>query len=110
MSIRAYLSERNEIDSDRENFSKYITYIEREPFFNLWKQDKLFEDLFMYYGFDGTNNDCVGQLELTDEQFEEFWNNKHKYLNKWSGYDLEILDKIKKYFDDGNWLLQLECY
>lgn len=110
MSVRAYLYERNEIDSDIEGFKKYITYIEQEPFFNLWGQDRLFEDLFVNYGFDGTNNDCVGQLELTDEQFAEFCNNKNRYLNKWSDYDLEILNKIKKYFDEGNWLLQLECY
>lgn len=56
------------------------------------------------------NDDCSGTVELTDEQFEDFMEEFEENTKKWSDYDLEILKKIKTYFDNGNWLLQLNLY
>lgn len=109
MSIRAYIFDENEVDSDKEGFKKYEVYQETEPLFNLWKTTHIL-DLFRYFGFDGTNEDCVGELEIMDEQLEEFLENKKENTKNWSDYDLETLEKIINYFKDGYWILRLRCY
>ena len=109
MSVRAYLFKKNEVDSEDENYRKYEIYEEKEPFCNMWKTTHLLQ-LFQWYGYDGLNDDCNGTMELTDEQFENFMEEFEENTKKWSDYDLEILKKIKAYFDDGNWLLQLNLY
>lgn len=109
MSIRAYICERNQVDSERDDSWKYEEYILKECLFNLWRNPNIF-DLFINFGFDGTNGDCVGQLELTDEQFEDFVKNKKENTKQWNNSDLQILKKIERYFKEGNWLLQLECF
>ena len=109
MSIRAYLIERNEIDSDKEGYQKFELYRKKEPFFNVWHSNELI-DIFRWYGYDGSNEDCVGDFELTDEQFEDFMKDLEENTKNWSDYDLEILEKIKEYFNEGHWLLQLEAF
>ena len=109
MSIRAYLIERKRVDSDKENYDKIVTYRHRTPFFNVWRTTNLI-DIFQLYGFDGTNNDCIGEFELSDDQFEEFLKDFDDNTRRWSEYDFEILEKIKNYFNEGHWLLTLETY
>lgn len=109
MSVRAYLIERNEVDCNRPGFQKFEIYRDCTPFFNIWRSNNLI-DIFRYFGYDGSNEDCVGDFELTDDQFECFMEDFEENTKNWSEYDLEIVKKIKKYFDEGNWLLQLEAY
>ena len=106
MSIRAYLVEKNEVDSDRDDYYKYEVYRHKDELFNMWKTTHLI-NLFQWYGYDGLNEDCSGEVELTDEEFEDFMNEFEENTKNWSDYDLEVLSKIKEYFDKGNWLLQL---
>ena len=107
MSICAYLMERNEVDSERDDYWKYEEYVSKDVFFEYYCTKDLL-DVFRFHGYDGTDYNLVGTLELTDEQFEEFTetyeDNSGYDFNK---YDVEILVKIEKYFEDGNWLLQL---
>lgn len=109
MSVRAYICERSKVKSDKEDYDKFIIYREKEPFFNVWRTTNLI-DLFRYFGYDGSNEDCVGDFELTDEQFEDFMNDFEENTKNWSDYDLEIVYKIKEYFENDRWLLELECY
>ena len=109
MSVRAYIFEEKQVKSDKNDCYKYEIYQEKDPMFNVWRQTHLL-DLFFAFGFDGTNNDCVGELELTDEGLEEFLKDKEKNTKHWTDYDLEILDKIIDYFKDNNWILRLRTY
>ena len=109
MSIRAYIIKRKKVESDKNDCDKFIVYRERTELFNVWKTTHLI-DLFRWFGYDGSNEDCVGDFELTDEQFEMFMEDYEENTKNWTEYDLEVLEKIKKFFANGNWLLQLECF
>lgn len=110
MSVRAYLIERVRVDSDKEGYDKTILYRSQTPFFNVWKTNNLI-DIFRWFGYDGSNEDCVGNFELTDEGFEDFMNDYEENTKNWSEYDLSVLEKIKNYFEKGDsWLLELECF
>ena len=101
----AYLMFRDEVDSDNDGYRKYVEYISKEVFFNTYDMKKLF-NLFQFYGWDSTTDEMLGYVEINDGQFSNFLENYNE-LDSWNAYDLEILEKIKKYFNDGNWLLQL---
>lgn len=108
MSIRAYIFTRKEIESDKEGFRKYEIYEDTDEFFNLTHTTYII-DLFRYFGYDSTNNDLIGQLELTIEGLEDFLNDSEENTKNWTDYDMEVLHKIIKYFEIND-ILNLECY
>lgn len=108
MSIRAYLFTRKQIKSDKEGFKKYEIYEATNEFFNLTHTTFLI-NLFKIFGYDNTNHDLIGQLELTIEGLEDFLHESAEITKNWTDYDMEVLHKIIKYFENND-ILNLECY
>ena len=116
MSVRAYITRRKTIwvnedagffqyNNNGENLTKYVHESE-EYCLNIWHQDELLEELFKWGAEDYTNHDFAGHIEIGLDDFEAFYENTY-----WEDLvDIESIDKIKKYFDEGNYWLVLNCY
>lgn len=106
MSIRAYIIKRIDQGYD-DNYSYTLIAQERVPLFNVWHHSNIF-DLITSYGFDGTNDDCVGEIEIDCEMWDEVKNEEN--FSKFTSEEIDILQKIDTYFKGGNEFLTLECY
>ena len=106
MSIRAYIITRTEQGYD-EKYRYTLVAQEKEPLFNVWHHTEVF-DLIRTYGFDGTNDDSVGEIEIDDEMWDEV--KEEEDFSKFSDEEIKILQKIDSYFKEGNEYLTLLCY
>lgn len=107
MSIRAYLI--TETDEKIIDGKMYI-YEKEELFFNVWHEPRVF-DVIAQYGFDGTNDDCLGELEIDWEDWDEF----KESVTEGHDYDFtkrekEVLQKIDTLFKEGHEFLRFKLY
>lgn len=112
MSIRAYLI--TETDEKIIDGKKYV-YEKEELFFNVWHESRVF-DVIAQYGFDGTNDDCVGELEIDWEEWNKFKEDHKENIRKkrydyiFSKTEENVLQKIDELFKEGHKLLRFKLY
>lgn len=113
MSVRAYIKEEQNIEY--KNGYKEITYRENLiELFNIWHNPEIFEVL-CEYGFDGTNQDSVGEIEIDSEQWEELKETEKIFISpkftekKYGKESVKIFKKIDSYLKENEYLL-LNCY
>lgn len=105
MSVRAYIkSQEKAIRID----NKIIRLIVEDlnPLFNVWHHTNLF-DLIRYAGYDCTNNDSVGCIGCTAEDWEDIKNEDE--FTKLTEEEKSIVPEIDKYFKE-HYELELNCY
>ncbi len=115
MSVRAYIVREDDIYVDENNkvykrapedvSTKKYTHKDQEYCFSCWSQDHIRQLILDYGGNDYTNIDCVGEIEIGLDDFDALYDNEY-----FEGEDLESIEKIRKYFDEGNWYLTLNCW
>lgn len=117
MSVRAYIVREDIIWVDKENKTFYDRYEDdkdliryahksEEFCFNFWAQDDFAEIIRDYCCYDGTNIESSGIMEMEIEAFE-------KMLSENDFTDAEDLDSIetmKRYFNEGYYLITFNCY
>lgn len=119
MSVRAYISRENIIWLD-ENGTVYTKYpnnsnhklkeyihTDKTFCFNLWSQSKVLDELMKFGASSYTNDDWVGEIEITEEDFNEFYLNNECTEED----DINSIEMMKQYFleDENNWCLTLIC-
>lgn len=117
MSVRAYIVREDNIWVDKinmtfqydnngpDNLIKY-THKSEEFCFNFWSQSDFANIIRKYCCYDGTNIDSSGIMEMEIEDFNNM-------INEWTfnkKEDLESIEKIQKYFDEGYYLITFNCY
>lgn len=117
MSIRAYITREKNIWVDEVNKTYYdnndgdglikYTHTDLECVINIWRQDRLIEEMLNYGAEDYTNDDFVGDIEMSKEDFETMV--EHSNMS-FTADDLESIKIIKKYFEEGDDWLILTCY
>mgnify|MGYP006896773386 CR=1 FL=1 len=117
MSVRGYILREKHIwineetghiqyNNDGENLKRY-THQDLECAFNIWRQDNLVDEMFRYGAEDYTNNDFVEEIEMGKEEFESMCKNSSMNFTE---DDMESIEIIKKYFEEGwNWVT-FKCY
>lgn len=93
-------------NNDGENLTKYV-HTEYEYCFNIWHQDRLLDLMFDYGAKDYSNQDFISEIEMGKENFKSMLENER---GEWSQEDLDSLDKIVKYFEEGHKWITLTCY
>ena len=63
--------------------------------------------MFNYGAEDYTNQDFIGEVEMSKEDFESMLESEKRELSQ---KDWESLEKIIKYFEEGHEWLTLTCY
>lgn len=111
MSIRAYLI--TETDEKIIDCKKYV-YEKEELFFNVWHESRVF-DIIAHYGFDGTNDDCVGELEIHWEEWDGFKENYKENVAEGHDYgfsknEKEVLQRIDALFKEGHEFLRFKLW
>ena len=117
MSIRAYITREKMIwvneeagffqyNNDGENLTKYV-HTDHEYCFNIWHQNRLLVLMFNYGAEDYTNQDFIGEVEMSKEDFESMLENERR---DWPQEDWDSLEKIIKYFEEGHEWITLTCY
>ncbi len=101
MSVKAYKILINHT-TILDNVIKIEKTIEKTPTFNITHHENIFK-IFQEYGVDCTNEDCIGQIEIDNLDFEN-------YMDEFDFTDEErnILKKIKKDLIIDNYL-SFEC-
>ena len=84
---------------------KYI-HKDEELCFSCWSQDHIRRLILDYGGDDYTNYDCIGEIVIGLDDFEALYDNE-SFDNP---EDEESIEKMKRYFDEGNYLLTLSCW
>ena len=121
MSVRAYIVreqlvwldiESNLIYKKRTNDKNLKEFVHKdlEYVFNIWHQDKLLDILFKNGACDFTNNDYICTIEIEKEYFDELIKNINNNRYSLTNDDLDSINLMKKYFDEGNDYLVLECF
>lgn len=116
MSVRAYIVREKMIwvnedagffqyDNNGENLTKYV-HKDQEYCFSCWSQNHIRQLILDYGGDDYTNCDSVGEIEISIDDFKELYENESFDDPE----DQESIEKIKKYFDEGNYYLTLNCW
>lgn len=116
MSIRAYIKREKKIwvnedrgffqyNNDGENLTKYV-HTDHEYCFNIWYQDGLLAMMFKHGAEDYTNQDFIGEVEMSKEDFESMLEGERR---EWSQKDWDSLEKIIKYFEEGHDWITLTC-
>ena len=117
MSIRAYITRKKLIwvnedagffqyNNDGENLTKYV-HTDHEYCFNIWHQNRLLALMFNYGAEDYTNQDFIGEVEMSKEDFESMLESEKRELSQ---QDWDSLEKIIKYFEEGHEWITLTCY
>lgn len=116
MSVRAYIVRKEVIYVDENNNiyekapegvpTKEYIHKDQEYCFSCWSQDHIRQLILDYGGDDYTNCDCVGELEIGLDDFDALYDNESFD----DPDDKESIDKMRKYFDEGNWYLTLNCW
>ena len=115
MSVRAYITRETVVYIDDNDTvyrkapegiaTKKFIHTDEEFCINVWHQDHLIQLILDYGGDDYTNDDWVGEIEIGLDDFDALYDNE-----SFEGDDLESIEKIRKYFDEGNWYLTLNCW
>lgn len=116
MSIKAhivredviYVDEQNNIYRERPKDISVKEYIHKdhEECFRPYRQDTLTDTIIAYGGEDYTNYHGTGTIEIVAEDFEKLYENEY-FANQ---EDNEAVEMMKKYFDEGHWILVLDCW
>lgn len=101
MSVNAYKILNNNVTILKE-IIKIEKTIEKTPTFNISRHNNIFK-IFQEFGVDCTNEDCVGQIEIDNGDFEEKIN-KFDFTNE----EKNILKIIKKDLIENNYI-SFEC-
>lgn len=117
MSVRAYIERERSIwvdevnrtyydNNDGEGLVKY-THTDKEFAFNIWHQNEFLEELLNFGAEDYTNQDFLGNIEMSKEDFESMIENSKRIL---SNEDWESIEVIQNYFKEGwDWIV-FDCY
>ena len=117
MSVRAYIVREKHIwvnedkgffqhNNDGKNLTKY-THTDKEFAFNISYQNKLLNELIEFGAEDYTNNNYLGNIEMDRGDFESMLENSKRI---WSREDLDSIERIENYFEEGwNWIV-FDCY
>lgn len=116
MSIKAhivredviYVDEQNNVYRERPKDVSVKEYIhkDQEECFRPYRQDMVTEALTKYGGEDYTNYEGLGTIEIVEEDFKELYENE-RFENQ---EDIEAVEMMKEYFDEGHWILVLDCW
>ncbi len=115
MSVRAYIIRTKKIwinedkgffqyNNDGENLTRYI-HEDEEYAINVWHQEDLIEKMCDYGAEKFVNQDLLGQIEMGKDDFLSMYE-----MEDFEGDDLESVEVIKEYFNQGNLWLVLKCY
>lgn len=116
MSVRAYIVREEVIwvdkvnmtfqyNNDGENLERF-THSNEEFCFNFWRQSDFADIIRRNCCYDGTNDESSGTMEMEIEDFEEMLS-ENDFTNE---EDLKSIEKMKKYFNEGYYLLTFNCY
>lgn len=92
---------------DTEKISvKEFEHKDQEECFKPYRQNILTDTIMDYGGEDYTNDKGTGTIEIVAEDFERLYKNE-RFANQ---EDNEAVEMMKKYFDEGHWILVLDCW
>lgn len=116
MSVDAYITRKNKIWVDEINKTYYdnndgeglIEYVHtsEECCINFSTQDHIRDLILEYGGHDYTDEDWNGTIELGLDDFEALYENE--YFDDED--DIESIEQMKRYFDEGHYFLIFNCY
>ena len=116
MSIKCYIIREKQIFVDEKEHKYHekrikddlVRYVheDQEYAFSI-SQEKLLETMFDFGAEDYTNNDWLGNIEMSKEDFESMLENSKRI---WTNEDWESIKVVQNYFKEGwNWVV-FDCY
>lgn len=117
MSVRAYIVREKYIwvnedagffqyNNDGDNLTKYV-HQDEEYCINITHQSNLVEEMIYHGACDCTNMDFSGTIEMLEEDFEDMLDDENVHFTE---DDLESIEIIKNYFEEGWDFVTFNCY
>ena len=115
MSIKAHIVREDVIYVD-ENKNVYerapegipvkeYIHKDQEECFSLWSQTHLKKLILDYGGDDYSNYEGLGEIQIGLDDFDALYENE-----SFEGRDLDSIEMMRKYFDEGEYILVLNCW